>query len=138
MRIHVTHYDKVTTISIDDQLVDYLGAILVKDDPKSWEYKSGNKQRKKAIAEIKRQLAVDASYGLLPTKNLSQHVRKMVIKWIAHPAISKILAYRNPPDKKTRAKKSDVGKPLTEEAKKAFEALAAMQIGRGRKPKNSN
>ena len=94
MRLHVTCQGKKTTISIEDQLIDYLGAWLVEKLPRY--HNNAEKQLDKAKDYIRRYLAAADGAEVLPAKNLSQHVQAHIIELIAAPYIADILKARGP------------------------------------------
>lgn len=94
MRLHVTYHGKKTTISLDDQLVDYLGAWLVENQPKR--HGNAKKQYEMATDHIRRYIAAAANADVLPAKNLSQYVQAHIIESIAAPYIAPILKARGP------------------------------------------
>ena len=92
MRLHVTHHGKKTTISVDDILMDYLGAWLVEEDETL--HPNAKKQLQKATSFLQRY--VTRYTDSLPEKNLSQHVQGRVIQLIAAPHLANILKARGP------------------------------------------
>lgn len=95
MRVHVTVRGKRTTISVDDVLIDYLGAYLVREH--SRKHHSFDDQQRAAKACIARALADDVD---VPERNLSQHIQALIIKRIAAPGLDEILAKRGAPKPK--------------------------------------
>lgn len=98
MRLHVTCHGKQTTVSIDDQLIDYLGAWIVEDHPQY--HTRAKKQQDEAKAYIKRYVATIGDD--LPTKNLSQHIQAFIIQVIAAPGLEAIIKARGPRYQKSK------------------------------------
>lgn len=98
MRLHVTCHGKKTTISIDDQLMDYLGAWLAEVDQKF--HGKAKWQHEQALAYIRRYVARQGDD--LPTKNLSQHIQGLIVRLIAAPGLDSIIEARGPRYKKSR------------------------------------
>ncbi|MES2947519.1 MAG: hypothetical protein V4858_03160 [Pseudomonadota bacterium] len=91
MRIHVTANGKATSISVDETLVDYLGAHFVRNEPKL----HANAERQLERAKGRIQEFVRTSKGL-PDKDLSQHVQRVILSYIVNPDYEKILETRGP------------------------------------------
>lgn len=119
MRLHVICHGKKTTISLDDQLVDYLGAWLVEHHPK-W-HGNAKKQHEMATAHIRRYIEVAAKADVLPPTNLSQHVQAYIIESIAAPCIAPILKVRGPRHKSEPDRQSS-----PEDVELAMEAMTAI------------
>ncbi len=98
MRLHVICHGKKTTISIDDILMDYLGAWLVEADPKL--HVKAKVQHTFAQDYIKRYIAKMGDR--LPTKNISQNVQAFIIRSIAAPGLEEIIKARGPRYKKEK------------------------------------
>lgn len=91
MRIHVTANGKHTSISVDETLIDYLGARMVQDRPKL----HTNAQRQQEIAkEYIRDVILQQPD--LPTKNVSQYVQRTIISVIAAGELESIIEARGP------------------------------------------
>lgn len=91
MRIHVTANGKHTSISVDETLLDYLGARMVQKRPKL----HTNAQRQLELAKAQIQEFVRES-RTLPEKNLSQYVQSMIVEQIINPELQTILDARGP------------------------------------------
>lgn len=89
MRIHVTANGKATTVSVDDVLIDYLGAITVRKNPK---HHTDAKRQHEGAKRAVQKLVLSADD--LPQKNLSQYVQKTIIEHIATPDLEAILTAR--------------------------------------------
>ena len=95
MRISITLNGKATTISVDDTLMDYLGAYVVKDKPKL--HKNAKRQQdwsKQFIRDVVLQRTD------VPAKDLSQFVQRHIIHAIAADGLVDIIAERGPRYKK--------------------------------------
>ncbi len=91
MRIHVTANGKATSISVDETLMDYLGAHFVRDKPKL--HTDAEKQLE--LAKIRIQEFVRSSKEL-PDRDLSQFVQNVILSYIVNPEYEKILETRGP------------------------------------------
>lgn len=92
MRIHVRYNGKQTTISVDDVLVDYLGAWCCSEQP---EFHLDSKVQMKMVLETVRKLVKTAeSEGSNAT--LSGRVQGMIIRVIAQEGLEKIVKARGP------------------------------------------
>lgn len=91
MRIHVTANGKATSISVDESLVDYFGAHLVRNTPKL--HTDAEVQLKKAKRNIQEFVRTSKS---LPDKDLSQYVHRVILNNIMNPEYVKILEIRGP------------------------------------------
>lgn len=122
MRIHVSYQGKKTTISVDDKLIGYLGAYIVKNTQK---YHSDAKlQAYLALQEIRALVSKEGETGGLPSSNLSQHVQSRVINWIIDPVIVDILSVRGPlPKKRVRSRSNQQSTASEEEKEVAFQSL---------------
>jgi hypothetical protein len=91
MRVHVTYKGKKTTISISDRLMDYFGALLVKENPK----RHGN-------AKFQRNMAVEYIRSMVSdcpvhTPSLSGYVQDKIVWAIVDPDLHAILEKRGAP-----------------------------------------
>lgn len=122
MRIHVSYQGKKTTISVDDKLIEYLGAYLVQHTEK---YHSNAKfQAFLALDKIRNFVSEEGEIGGLPSKNLSQYVQSRVINWIIDPVIVDILSVRGPlPKKRVRSRSNEQSTASEEEKEAAFQSL---------------
>ena len=91
MRISVTINGKATTISVDDTLIDYLGAALVMPAPKL--HGSAKIQQDKAKQFIRDEIL---SSPAMPDKDISQFVQRRIIKLIAADGLDTIIEVRGP------------------------------------------
>ena len=89
MRISVTFSGKATTISVDDTLIDYLGAFLVQDKPK--QHSNAEGQLKAAKKYIRNTILKRPN---VPSQELSQYVQRIIIHTIAAPELCDILITR--------------------------------------------
>lgn len=95
MRISITLNGKATTISVDDTLMDYLGAVLVKSSPKL--HARAKRQQDMAKSCIRETILQQAD---VPSKDLSQYVQRMIIHMIAEHGLADIIQSRGPRYKK--------------------------------------
>lgn len=130
MKFHATIKGKSTSISIDDLLIDYLGAWALDEDPKA--QTNALEHYKVCKDAIKRLCEVPG----LPSKNVSQFIQGEIIKLIAAPHLKSIIeargpryvppnklalekekreAFRNNPDNQEFVKKLDAWKATPEE-----------------------
>lgn len=121
MRISITLYGKATTISVDDTLMDYLGAHVVKDKPNL--HKNAKRQQdwsKQFIRDVVLQRAD------VPVKDLSQFVQRHIIHAIAADGLVDIIAERGPRYKKEPADPAALfsSKEEYERVKASMQALA--------------
>lgn len=122
MRLHVIYQGNKTTISIEDQLVEYLGALLVKNRPE-W-HGDAKVQLDIATGFIRDNIFQVSKLDHLPTKNISQYVRSRIITWIAEPVILEIIDIRGDPAKKrTRPKENTTQRGSVDDVEKAYEEL---------------
>lgn len=91
MRISITRSGKATTISVDDTLMDYLGASLVKSSPK---LHTNAKRQQQLAKEFIRESILGGSEP--PIKDLSQYVQRMIIHSIAETGLAAIVEARGP------------------------------------------
>lgn len=125
MRLHVIYQGNKTTISIEDQLVEYLGALLVKNRPE-W-HGDAKVQLDIATGFIRDNIFQVSELDHLPTKNISQYVRSRIINWIAEPVILEIIDIRGEPAKKrTRPKEKTTTNHSAEVVEKAYNDLKRM------------
>ena len=89
MRISITLKGKATTISVDETLMDYLGAYLVDDKPKL--HKNAKRQQEWAKQFIREVILVRPD---VPSKDLSQYVQRHIIEAIAAPGLADIIETR--------------------------------------------
>lgn len=149
MRIHVTANGKATSISVDETLIDYLGARAVRNKPNL--HTNAEEQLEKAKNGIQEFVRTSKD---LPDKNLSQYVQKMIIENIVNPEFEKILEARGPrfdakakraallsdPANQARLKEAAEWKPTPEqlavaaERKRLKEAHAARRLRRATAP----
>lgn len=92
MRIHVRHNGKKTTISVDDVLVDYLGAWCCSGQP---EFHLDIKVQMKMVLDVVRRI-VNAAESEDTTAPLSGRVQAMIIKLIAQEGLRDIVEARGP------------------------------------------
>ena len=95
MRISVTLEGKATTISVDDTLMDYLGAYLVIEKPKL--HKNAKRQQEWAKQYIREVILTRPD---VPGKDLSQYVQRHIVHAIAAPDLADIIDARGEPYKK--------------------------------------
>lgn len=93
MRVHVTYFGKKTTISVDDVLVDYLGAWIVEGRERF--YADSKTQFENAVKQIRRFVSNLEEDGGAAT-NLSQQVQSLIIEAIAGNGLKDILKARGP------------------------------------------
>lgn len=98
MRIHVTYRKKNTTISVDDVLIDYLGAWYLADHPEL--HKNAERQLAAALGAVRR--IVKGIEQMQPDGTLSSQVQRMIIEQIAKPGLAEIIKARGPLPKKDR------------------------------------
>lgn len=98
MRIHVTHNGKNTTISVDDVLIDYLGAWLREGQPEF--YTQADKQLNVAIETVRRYVKLIEKMPSAGT--LSSQVQRLIVEQIAKPGLAEIIKARGPLPKKER------------------------------------
>ena len=89
MRISITLKGKATTISVDDTLMDYLGAYLVAE--KSKLHKNAKRQQEWAKQYIRGEILTRPD---VPGKDLSQYVQRHIIHAIAAPGLADIIEAR--------------------------------------------
>ena len=109
MRVHVTCKGKKTTVSVDDVLIDYLGASLVAKYPKF--HKNAKFQLEQALDMIRRYAEVCAEEPSEDT--LSSRVQAAIIRGIAAPGLADTIHVRGPRYKK--APPAPVPKEWTDE-----------------------
>lgn len=98
MRIHVTYKGKNTTISVDDVLIDYLGAWLREGQPEF--HSKADKQFNAAVERVRKYVWI---IERIPSEGtLSSQVQKMIIEEIAKPGLDEIIKARGPLPKKQR------------------------------------
>lgn len=97
MRIHVTYRGKKTTISIDDVLLDYLGAWMVEGHQEH--YAEAKFQMDLAISQA-RKFATNLEKSGAAARNLSQQVQGLIIGAISAPRLIDIIEARGPRYKK--------------------------------------
>lgn len=98
MRISITLHGKATTISIDDTLMYYLEAYVVKDKPTL--HKNTKRQQEWAKQFIRE---VVLQRPDVPSKDLSQFVQRHILHAIAADGLIDIIAERGPRYKKEPA-----------------------------------
>ncbi|TXT37431.1 MAG: hypothetical protein FD135_3607 [Comamonadaceae bacterium] len=119
MKFHVTLKGKPTSISVDDVLVDYLGAWVVRNFPK---YHS---QAKFQYNEAKDFIKVLCDDPALPNKNVSQFIQAKIIRRISEPHLAPIIETRGPryvPPKRERY-------AIEPDPQKADELMAQLMAG---------
>lgn len=117
MRVHITCHGKKTTVSIDDLLIDYLGAWLVAEHPHL--HSKAKKQHDYAIGYIKQY--VEKKGEFFPEKNISQHIQAFIIRMIAAPGLADIIETRGSRYQKKQTDSETLAKWQAEmEAKKAL------------------
>jgi hypothetical protein len=90
MKFHATINGKPSSISVDDVLIDYLGAwYLDQRQEVTTNAKSHYESCKKVIKIL-------INSPELPSKNISQFVQSEIIKMIAAPHLESIIAARGP------------------------------------------
>ena len=92
MRIHVRYHGKNTTISVDDVLVDYLGAWCCSEQP---EFHLDSKVQMKMVLESVRKL-VKVAESEDSSAPLSGRVQAMIIRLIAQDGLKDIVEARGP------------------------------------------
>jgi len=97
MRVHVA-LTKPTTVSVDDELMELLGAALVLNDPARH---ADAKWQLSAARHFVRRVA--EGFGALPSDGLSRAVQREVFRRIASPQVLKILAERDTEEAKAKA-----------------------------------
>lgn len=97
MRISIKINSKATTISVDDTLIDYLGAWLVADAPKY--HGRARHQQVRAKNFIREHIL---SSPALPGKDISQFVQRRIIQLIAAEGLGAIIDKRGPRYKKEK------------------------------------
>jgi len=89
MRISITLDGKATTISVDDTLMDYLGAYLVAEKPKL--HKNAKRQQEWAKQYIREAILTRSD---VPGKDISQYVQRYILHAIAAPGLADIIEAR--------------------------------------------
>lgn len=127
MRISITLEGKATTISVDDTLMDYLGAYLVAE--KSKLHKSAKRQQEWAKQYIREVILMRPD---VPGKDLSQYVQRHIIHAIATPGLADIIEARGARYKKQPFDVASLFASSAEFARTQAEAarIAAMPLGR--------
>ena len=92
MRIHVRYHGKQTTISVDDVLVDYLGAWCCSEQP---EFHLDSKVQMKMALEVVRKL-VKAAESEDSSAPLSGRMQGLIIRVIAAEGLGDIVKARGP------------------------------------------
>lgn len=92
MRIHVRYRGKKTTISLDDVLVDYLGAWCCSGQP---EFHLDSKVQMKMVLEVVRKI-VKGAESEDSSAPLSGRVQSMIIRIIAQEGLGDIVKARGP------------------------------------------
>lgn len=102
MLVHVTISGKKTTVSIDDVLMDYLGAWIVRGDPSL--YGKAKRQQQEARKCVRDRLV---KMNDAPSKNLSQFIQECIIRLIVDEQLTSILDVRGDPYKAPSRKLDD-------------------------------
>lgn len=113
MRVHVTYFGKKTTISVDDVLVDYLGAWIV--EGKEHFYADPKIQFENAVKQIRRFVSNLEEDGGTAT-NLSQQVQSLIIEAVAGNGLKDILNARGPRYQKPPKKQFIIPREWVEES----------------------
>lgn len=127
MRISITLEGKATTISVDDTLMDYLGAYLVAE--KSKLHTNAKRQQEWAKQYIREVILMRPD---VPGKDLSQYVQRHIIHAIAAPGLADIIEARGARYKKQPFDVASLFASPAEFARAQAEArrMAAMPLGR--------
>ena len=98
MRIHVKYHGKLTTISVDDVLIDYLGAWSCLEQP---EFHLDHRLQFKRVLEIVRKFVTFAE-SEDSNAPLSGRVQSLIIKLIAQDGLKDIVESRGPLQRPTK------------------------------------
>lgn len=98
MRISITLSGKATTISVDDTLMDYLGATMVKNSPR---LHTNAKRQQEMAKEFIRDVILQLPD--VPNRDVSQYVQRKIICAVAADGLDAIIDTRGPRYKKEPA-----------------------------------
>lgn len=90
MKFHATINGKPSSISVDDVLIDYLGAWYLD------QRKEVTTNAKSHYESCKKVIKILINSPELPSKNISQFVQSEIIKMIAAPHLESIIVARGP------------------------------------------